>query len=67
MELFKRLKQQNGALFEQDFLYSYNRKLLDVFISITVCSLNWSALVKTEPQELLTLFWMCKENKFISE
>ena len=37
----------NGSLIDQ--------KLLDIIVSQTLCSLNWSALIKTEPSELLTL------------
>ena len=36
---------------------AYDQKLLDIIIiiSLKLCSLNLSALVKTEPSELLTL------------
>ena len=36
LELLKRNKYHNGALFEQDFLFAYNQKLLDIIISLNL-------------------------------
>ena len=59
--------QQNEALFEQNFLVVYNKKLQEIIISLTLCSLNWSAIVKTELSELLTLHTSYENTKIENE
>ena len=51
-----RCSKESKGKKEPYFLVAYNQKLLDIIISLTLCSLNWSAFVKTtEPSEFLTL------------